>query len=269
MKLCLPAVAALLITCSGCTRPTPTTDAYFARMLANTTYSRLGAQLNLNRFVPEHDPKDIERLFDQSKVRIVEAIAPYLRTYDGGEYPHVSISVYGQPMPPDGAEVVFHISVRATIAPKQGHGTRPSLDDSYGGSTILNVAKGRIIRTQLSGSGLTTVPKKELDMALALATQLDSRYDEAALHDAKWLPRWYIAEYILPRQRAGESVPGEYSFIRKRTKGHVVLLPFVLYDKALSRREEAPYHVVSVDMAAGRVLGVYKGTIYIGPMYGE
>jgi hypothetical protein len=269
MKLYLPAIAALLIMCSGCTRPVPTTDAYLARMLANATYSRLGAELNTNRFVPEHDPRDIERLFDQNKARIVEAIAPYLRTYDGGEYPLASISAYGQPMPPDGAEVVFHISVRATIAQRQGHGIRPLLDDSYGGAIVFNVAEDRIVSTHLDGSHLLTVPTEELDRALALARQLDGRYDEVTLQDAKWLPRWYIAEYILTRRWAGGSLPGEYSFIRRRTKGHVLLLPFILYDEALPRREEAPYHVVSVDMAAGRVLGVYKGTIYIGPMYGE
>ena len=258
----------LLTTVSGCAQQDPGNDAYLTRILSSTSYNHLGAELNKNVHIPKHDPKDMEQLFNQNKARIVKALAPYLRTYDNGAYPQISVSVYGKPTLPDGVEVVFHISVSATIAPRKGTGIRPMLDDTYSGALFLDTSNDSISRVRLSGNQLRSVPKEEMNKALALVRQIDVRYTNVDTMHVRWLPKWYVAEYIVPSQQAGKFVAGEYSFIKEMTEGYVVLLPFLGIGAASSIRQE-PYHVVVVDMAASRVLGVYKTTIDMGPIYSK
>ena len=258
-------VMILVTSVLGCAQVDPKEDAYLTRISSATSYNHLGAELNRYDHIPKRGPKEMEQLFNRNKHRIAKALAPYLRTYDNGEYPQMSVSAYGKPTPPDGAEVVFHISVSATIAPRKESGIRPMLDDTYLGAVFLDTSSGSISRLSLSGNQVRSVPKDELRKAIALARQVDGRYTTVLDTHVKWLPKWYVEDYIVPRQRAGKAVAGEYSFITQKTEGHVVLLPFFVGE--ISFEGKTPYHIVVVDMVASRVLGVYKTTVHTGRVY--
>jgi hypothetical protein len=265
----LPCIGVLaLAALAGCRAAEPEHEARVRWISAHTSYDHQGAELNRNAHIPEHDPAEMVPLFDEHKGQIVGALAPYLRTYDGGDYPGIAVSIYGKPVPPDGATVVFHVSVDATLAPREGSGTRPLLDDSYLGHVLFDVAEKSVTSAELSGSQLHSVPERVLVRASALVREWDSRFSRPVKGQVRWLPRWYVVEQVLPRIRAGEGVAGEYRVIKEEPEGHVVLLSFLLPGGS-SSRDERPMHVVVLDMGAERILGVHETTVDLGPVYRE
>ena len=272
-KIILAALAVLVLAACKQTNPSTANGSSQVRpvsygvekILANLTYNERVAREH-NTQVSEYNLEDMKKLFQANRTLIAEALDPYLRTYDGQQYPQIAVWVYGRPLTDDGSSVVFHVSVGATISPREPRGKRPLLDDSYVGGLTFSVPEGRVTTVELMGSQVSSVPRQVYEKALSLAGQLDKRYSVCDKIHVRWLPDWYVSEYILPRVQANEPVAEEYSVITEMPKGHVVLLPFMLWDNGVSIHE-VPMHTVVLDMGAERIIGVYKTTIDAGPMY--
>jgi len=238
---------------------------YVSRILASTDYDIYGSRLQAkNSQVPKHDPSAIERLFEEHKGRIVRHLAGRLKTYGGAEYPCIAVSVRGWPVAGEGTQIAFKVSVRASSGPDLEGGTRALPGDYYRVIVLFDVPSRRVTKADINAGHLGGVPRDILAKAMALAEPLDPHYKRPGRIWVRWLPRWYVRDHILRRKRQGKSVAGEYSVITSDTKGNVVLLPF---DLPHPDRQRSTYHVVAVDVSANAVLGVYKGTRHIGPMY--
>lgn len=259
-------VIALLAISAGCAVTDSRLDARAAHILAHTTYNHLGAELNQNCHVPEHDPDEMVRLFDANKSLLAYALAPYLETYDGKRYPQIAVSVYAKPVAPDGALIDFHVSVDACLSPKAGSGTRRLLDDSYAGGLLFDPVEGRVVGVNLMGSQCRSIPSDVFEKATTLAREFNPRYSQPDEGHARWLPPWYVNESILPRRRSGETVADQYAFITEEPEGHVILIPFPLFCEPLPG-DEIPCHTVVIDMGAERVLGVHEGMIDLSPRF--
>jgi hypothetical protein len=120
--------------------------------------------------------QEIEAVFSRDKLRILKPLAPYLKTFEGNDYPQLAVDVYGRQSRESADEIVFHISIKATVSPKenlQRGGMRPLVDDSYLGAVIWNHRKQIVRETDISGQQLHTVPPLVLARAMTLAVESD------------------------------------------------------------------------------------------------
>jgi len=268
VRIC--AAAMLIAVAAGCrVWRDQAPDLYRERILEHTSYNLSAAKLNnQNMHIPAHDPRAVEATFDANKQAIVAPLVPYLKTYEGREYPGIFIEANGWPLPPDGREIIFHLSVEATISPREpGRGIRPLLDDRYLAAVWWDPAERRATRFVFNSAGGGAIPAGVSESAKAIAARHDPRYraaQEWALSSPGWLPAWYVRAEVFSKPPASEKTTVYWSFIKEDTGHNLVTLRFTISRDP--QRERTIYHTVVVDVELGKVVGVHESEMYTGPM---
>lgn len=266
------AIAASVLACCSvvprglAAEPAPASkpdDAYFTRIIASAIYSRLGAELHcsedLHPLLPE-----AEAIFNSHKRELLEPFVPYLRTFDGKEYPQLELSVYGSPARQEERKGLFDffINVFATLKPwgqgKAPGGVRPLVDETPMGGVEWDPKTSRVKRFSLGGP-YRALPPNILDEALQIAHRYDKQYTRQALDTIHtgWEPSWLHA-FSQPVEPQKAPPPGD-------AKQHLVVLEFEFPGQGPIHA--VPAHRVRVSLRTGTVLSVQASTIDGRPIH--
>ena len=258
LRLVIVAMAAMGCDASQpASSPTTSLDdnAYLQRIVNSTVYNRQAAEIH-GGWVSADVRQEIEAVFDRDKVRILEFLLPYMRTFDGNEYPQLTVKVFGLPIRDSDDEIAFHISIKATISPRGKNlrfgGMRPLLDDSYLAHVVWNHHRQVVRETGISGQQCHTVPQAVLDKAIALASARNPACSKERLDrgQIRWFPAWFTRQ--------------EPDLASLRTGNNIVRLPFLFLGNDLSHTRVA---LVSIDTEEGRVLRVEEQIVDFGPRF--
>ena len=229
-------------------------NAYLQRIVSSTVYGRQAAALH-GGDVSAEVRQEIEAVFGRDKERILQPLLRYIRTFDGGEYPELAVDVFGLPSRESDDEIVFHISVLATVSPRgtlRRGGMRPLLEDSYLGHVMWD-HRAQVVRGHgMSGQQCHTVPQAVLERTIGLAAARNPVCSKERLQrgQVRWFPAWYTKK--------------ESSLADLDTGHSIVMLPFMMPG---DDSKNTPVHVVFIDPVENQILRVERWTIDMGPRY--
>ena len=234
----------------GCNATGSLDDAYLHRIADSTVYNKRVPQ---GRGSSANAQQRIEDVFRRDRLEILKALQPYIRTFDGNEYPQVAVELYGLESRESDAEIVFYITISAAVSPRKGlgrGGLRPLVDDSYLAGVVWDHRRRLVRHIDVSGSQCRAVPPEALAEAVALASAHDPAFLAKALvrRRIRWLPAWFTKQ--------------DPPLAKLNTRHNIVSLPFALYGNDLSK---TPVAVVSVDVAASRVVHIERQIWDCGP----
>lgn len=238
-------------------------DAYFKRILAAASFNRLGAELEWSK---DLHPRlaEAEQVFNSHKRELLAPLVPYLRTFDGKEYPQLELRVIGGPVRRQEGKGLFEfwIDVFATLRPwgegKAPGGMKPLLDETPRGWVEWDPKQNVVKRFRLSGL-YRALPPEALDKALRIAQKQDNRYMRQALDDGHtgWEPAWFktlgAPVELAKAPKADHSTP------------HLVVLSFI-YPGGESIHA-VPLHRVRVNLQTGKIVSVQTSLVDMGPRY--
>jgi len=239
-------------------------DAYFKRILAAASFNRLGAELEWSK---DLHPRlaEAEQVFNSHKRELLAPLVPYLRTFDGKEYPQLELRVIGGPVRRQEGKGLFEfwIDVFATLRPwgegKAPGGMKPLLDETPRGAVEWDPKQNVVKRFSLSGL-YRALPPEVLDKALKIAQKQDNRYTRQALDDMHtgWEPAWFDAlNKAVDPAKAPKPDP---------SKPHLVVLSF-LFLSARTSIHDVPAEIVRINLQTEKIVSVQPIMVDMGPQY--
>lgn len=249
----------------------PPDEAYFKRILAAANFDRLAAEWEWSKW-SDGGKKDLhpqlaeaEEIFTSHKRELLAPLVPYLRTFDGKEYPQLELSAKGGPVQrPEGKGLFeFWIDVSATLRPwgegKAPGGMKPLLDETPRGWVEWDPKQNVVKRFSLSGL-YRALPPEVLDKALRIAQKQDNRYTRQALDDGHtgWEPAWFDAlNKAVDPAKAPKPDP---------SKPHLVVLSF-LFLSARTSIHDVPAEIVRINLQTEKIVSVQPIMVDMGPQY--
>ena len=226
-------------------------DAYLKRILAAASFESLDAEA--------------AEIFKSHKQELLAPLIPYLRTFDGKEYPQLELRIKGGPVQrPEGTGLFeFWINVWAALRPREEGkapgGGKPSLD-SLRGWVEWDPKQNVVKRINLSGQYRALAPEV-LDKALRIAQNSDKRYTRQALddvHTPRWEPAWLAGlSRTIELAKAPKPDP---------SKPHLIVLVFRFLADAKSIHA-VPMETVRVNLQTEKIVSVQPVLVDMGPIY--